>query len=56
MNYLFLSFFLSFLLAFGIAGSFSAEDATSSAPLSFAKEQTSIDLNKVEWAPGADRL
>lgn len=39
------------LLAFSIAGPVSAEYATSSSPLSFATDQTIIDLNKIEWAP-----
>jgi len=39
------------ILALAIAGPVSAEYATSSVPLSFAKDQTIIDLNKVEWAP-----
>ena len=39
------------VLVLGIVGAASAEYATSAAPLSFAKDQTIIDLNKVEWAP-----
>ncbi|MEZ5524409.1 MAG: hypothetical protein R3E62_05510 [Pseudomonadales bacterium] len=48
------SFFKTLTFSFltlGIATSASAEYATSSKPLSFAKDQTIIDLNKVEWAP-----
>jgi ChrR Cupin-like domain len=39
------------IIALGLVASASAEYATSSSPLSFAKDQTIIDLNKVEWAP-----
>ena len=39
------------LLALAVASPVAAEYATSSSPLSFATDQTIIDLNKVEWAP-----
>lgn len=39
------------LLALAITVPASAEYATSSSPLSFAKDQTIIDLNKIDWAP-----
>jgi len=39
------------LLALVVAVPVLAEYATSSSPLSFATDQTIIDLNKVEWSP-----
>ena len=38
-------------LAISLAAPVSAEYATSASPLAFDKDQTIIDLNKVEWAP-----